>query len=89
MRKIFAFILTFSIVLSCCAQEKLDIKNQSKLEEINLNAGTLTKTYNITKPDFDNKSNRKYNHEEDDNDTILPFNFTYSPLKLLQQQLQQ
>ena len=43
MRKIFAFILTFSIVLSCCAQEKLDIKNQSKLEEINLNAGTLTK----------------------------------------------
>lgn len=89
MKKILIIALSLTIITTCYAQDEFSADNQSKLNEINLNTENTTKTYNLTKPNCNNKTDKYYHEENDDNEEVLPFKFMQTPLNMLKQYQQQ
>ncbi len=88
MKKILIIALSLTIITSCYAQEDFSTYKE-QTEEIKLRTNTPRKTYNLTKPDYNNPKEEYHYEDEDDNEDVVPFKFMQTPLNMLKQYQQQ
>ena len=89
MKKIFITILLLTICSSCHAQDESYTDNQQKIDEIKLRTNTPQKTYNLSKPNYNNPKEEYHYEDEDNNEDVVPFKFMQTPLNMLKQYQEQ